>query len=243
MVDSARQVRSATYPVWVFFAVPLGALLIQVYLPLFETLRFVSRIELPLLVTIYFALMRRSQLRGLAIGVTLGLAQDSRFPAAHRDVRHLQDAGRLFLGFHRHAVRCGARLRPPGAVFFLLPVSPVFLLGAAATLLDQPAVFDIQTELISAALNAVIGVRSVSLPRQAAQARVALYRRRSCRRLSYTAKTSRRLSAKVLSLFSRMLWSGRTLVVKPHCYRAIGESSAGVSCGVFLKKFSDARRR
>jgi len=30
MVNSARQVRSAAYPVWVYFAVPLGALLIQV---------------------------------------------------------------------------------------------------------------------------------------------------------------------------------------------------------------------
>ena len=40
MVDSARQVRSATYPVWVYFAVPLLALLVQVYLPLFETSAF-----------------------------------------------------------------------------------------------------------------------------------------------------------------------------------------------------------
>src|SRR5205085_11031686 len=44
-----------------------------------QTLRFISRIELPLLVTIYFSLMRRSQLRGLAIGMTLGLVQDSVF--------------------------------------------------------------------------------------------------------------------------------------------------------------------
>ena len=74
MVDSARQVRSANYPIWVYFAVPLLALLIQVYLPLFQTLRFISRIELPLLVTIYFAIMRRSQLRGLLIGVKIGRA-------------------------------------------------------------------------------------------------------------------------------------------------------------------------
>ena len=37
MVSSARQVRSATYPVWVYFVVPGLALLIQVYLPLFQT--------------------------------------------------------------------------------------------------------------------------------------------------------------------------------------------------------------
>ena len=77
LVDDARQVRRARYPVWVFFVVPLTALLIQIYLPLFQTLRFVAKIDLPLLVTIYFALMSRSQMRGLTIGLMLGLAQDS----------------------------------------------------------------------------------------------------------------------------------------------------------------------
>src|SRR3954466_16120350 len=77
LVNDARQVRSSRYPVWGVIAVPVLALLIQVYLPLFQTLRFVSRIELPLLVTIYFSLMRRSQIRGLTLGMALGLAQDS----------------------------------------------------------------------------------------------------------------------------------------------------------------------
>jgi len=77
LVDDARQVRRARYPLWVFFVVPLMALLIQIYLPLFQTLRFVAKIDLPLLVTIYFALMSRSQIRGLTIGLMLGLAQDS----------------------------------------------------------------------------------------------------------------------------------------------------------------------
>src|SRR6266567_6379265 len=77
LVDDARQLRRTKYPFWVFFAAPLLALLIQIYLPLFETLKFISKIELPLLVTIYFALMRRSQIRGLSIGMVLGIAQDS----------------------------------------------------------------------------------------------------------------------------------------------------------------------
>ena len=77
LVDDARQVRRARYPIWVFFVVPLVALLIQIYLPLFQTLRFMAKIDLPLLVTIYFALMRRSQIRGLTIGLILGVAQDS----------------------------------------------------------------------------------------------------------------------------------------------------------------------
>src|SRR5215472_7376963 len=77
LVDDARQVRRSKFALWVFVAIPLAALIIQVYLPLFQTLRFVSRIELPLLVTIYFSLMRRSQIRGLTLGMALGLAQDS----------------------------------------------------------------------------------------------------------------------------------------------------------------------
>ena len=77
MIDSARQARSATYPWWVFLAVPGVALLIQVYLPLFQTLSFVSRIDLPLLVTIYFAMARRNQVAGLMTGAVIGLVQDS----------------------------------------------------------------------------------------------------------------------------------------------------------------------
>src|SRR5579864_9851700 len=59
----------------VLFLVPLAAVLFQVYVPRFFD--FLGFLELPLLVTIYFALMRRSQLGGLFIGAFIGLAQDS----------------------------------------------------------------------------------------------------------------------------------------------------------------------
>jgi rod shape-determining protein MreD len=158
MVDSARQVRSASYPVWVYFAVPLLALLIQVYLPLFQTLKFVSRIELPLLVTIYFALMRRSQLRGLAIGVALGLAQDSVFQ------QHLGMYGicKTLVGYFSASI--GMQFDVEHAFvrlllcFFFYVFHQFFYWVLQRSLLDQPAVFDIQTELILGALNAVIGV-------------------------------------------------------------------------------------
>ena len=69
--------RRSRYPVWAWIAAPLCALFVQVYLPLFHTLRFAATVDLPLLVTIYFALMRRSQIRGLTTGMLLGFAQDS----------------------------------------------------------------------------------------------------------------------------------------------------------------------
>jgi rod shape-determining protein MreD len=158
MVNSARQVRSAAYPVWVYFAVPLGALLIQVYLPLFETLRFISRIELPLLVTIYFALMRRSQLRGLAIGMTLGLAQDSVFQ------QHIGMYGicKTLVGYFSASI--GMQFDVEHALVRLILCFLFYLFHQffywilQRSLLDQPAVFDIRTELVLGALNAVIGV-------------------------------------------------------------------------------------
>ena len=54
---------------------PLAAILFEVYLPRF--FGFLSWLELPLLVTVYFSLMRRSQVAGTFIGAGVGLAQDS----------------------------------------------------------------------------------------------------------------------------------------------------------------------
>jgi rod shape-determining protein MreD len=158
MVDSSRQVRSASYSWWVYLVVPLLALLIQVYLPLFETLRFISQIELPLLVTIYFALMRRSQLRGLAIGVTLGLAQDSLFQ------QHLGMYGicKTLVGYFSASIGLQFDVEHAFVRFVLCFIfylfHQFFYWVLQRSLLDQPAVLQIQRELILALINALIGV-------------------------------------------------------------------------------------
>lgn len=158
MVDSSRQVRSATYSWWVYLVVPLLALLVQVYLPLFETLRFISQIELPLLVTIYFALMRRSQLRGLAIGVTLGLAQDSLFQ------QHLGMYGicKTLVGYFSASIGLQFDVEHAFVRFVLCFIfylfHQFFYWVLQRSLLDQPALLQIQRELILALINALIGV-------------------------------------------------------------------------------------
>jgi rod shape-determining protein MreD len=60
---------------WVMFVFPIAAILFQVFLPLYVSL--LSYLELPLLVTIYFAMTRRSQVAGIFIGASIGLAQDA----------------------------------------------------------------------------------------------------------------------------------------------------------------------
>ncbi len=56
-------------------AVPLASILFEVYVPRF--LPYVGYLELPLLVTVYFALMKRNPVPGLFFGAIIGLAQDS----------------------------------------------------------------------------------------------------------------------------------------------------------------------
>src|SRR5665213_1782262 len=158
LVDDARLVRRTQFSLWVFFAVPLAALIVQVYLPLFQTLRFISRVELPLLVTIYFALMRRSQIRGLGIGMVLGLAQDSLLS---------QKIGmfgicKTLVGYFAASIGMQFDVEHPVVrmilcfVFYVFHQFMYWVLQRA--LLDQPVIFDIRNVLILAGINSIIGV-------------------------------------------------------------------------------------
>jgi len=158
LVDDARQVRRTKYPLWAFFVVPLLALIVQVYLPQFQTLKFISNIELPLLVTIYFALMRRSQIRGLSIGMALGLAQDSLFSqriGMYGICKTLVGYLAASIGMQFDAEHPLVRL-VLCFVFYLFHQFLYWMLQRA--LLDQPVVFDIQSMMILGLINAVIGV-------------------------------------------------------------------------------------
>ncbi|MEP6716427.1 MAG: rod shape-determining protein MreD [Terriglobia bacterium] len=158
LVNDARQARRTKYPLWVFFVTPLLALLIQIYLPLFETLRFIRRIDLPLLVTIYFSLMRRSQMRGLTIGMVLGLLQDSllsqkigMYGIAKTLVGYLSASIGMQFDVEHSLVRLILCF-----VFYLFHQFLYWVLQRA--LLDQPVMFDIQSELVLACVHAVLGV-------------------------------------------------------------------------------------
>jgi len=63
------------YGAAVWIAVPLAAILFQVYIPRF--IPALSYLELPLLVTTYFSLMSRRPVTGAVAGAVIGLLQDS----------------------------------------------------------------------------------------------------------------------------------------------------------------------
>src|SRR5258708_28696802 len=73
--SSRRRDRAArTRALWLI-AVPLIAILFQLYVPRY--LHFLAYLELPLLVTVHFALTRREGISSGFYGAAIGLVQDS----------------------------------------------------------------------------------------------------------------------------------------------------------------------
>jgi rod shape-determining protein MreD len=75
LTEVPRRNRILRIKPWGMVLVPLAAILFQVYLPRF--FQYLSYLELPLLVTVYYALMRRQPIPGLLFGAIVGLGQDS----------------------------------------------------------------------------------------------------------------------------------------------------------------------
>lgn len=72
---SGEQVEVYRFSIPVTIGVPLLALFLQAFIPL-RFPRFAVYVDLPLLVTIFFAMARRNPISGLLTGAVIGLAQD-----------------------------------------------------------------------------------------------------------------------------------------------------------------------
>jgi rod shape-determining protein MreD len=73
--DSRRDMEIHRYPLLVYTLVPLVSLVLQAWLP-----RVVGRydwFDLPLVVTVYFALGRRNPMQGTVMGAAMGLFEDA----------------------------------------------------------------------------------------------------------------------------------------------------------------------
>ena len=71
----ARKNRVSKFNWMSILGIHLAAILFQVYVPQF--FKYLSYLELPLLVTVYFSLARRSPVAGVLFGAGIGLVQDS----------------------------------------------------------------------------------------------------------------------------------------------------------------------
>ncbi|MDR3773907.1 MAG: rod shape-determining protein MreD [Terracidiphilus sp.] len=73
--DTRREPQTRRYPMLAYALVPLAALILQAWLPQL-TGRY-SWFDLPLVVTVYFALDRRSPIQGTFMGAAMGLFEDA----------------------------------------------------------------------------------------------------------------------------------------------------------------------
>jgi rod shape-determining protein MreD len=156
LLSSQREGQVSRFRAWVLVVVPLAAILFQVYVPLFfQPLKF---LEMPLLVVVYFALMRRSQISGLLLGAVVGLAQDS----LSKNPLGMYGIVNTLVGYFAASV--GVRLDVEHGVirfllaFFFYLFHRLFYWVMEQALLGHQPVFKIQEWLVFGVLNAIVAV-------------------------------------------------------------------------------------
>ena len=156
LLSSQREGRVSRFRAWVILVVPLFAILFQIYIPLFFP--FAHFLEMPLLVVVYFALMRRNQVHGLLIGAAVGLAQDS----LSKNPLGMFGIVDTLVGYF--AASIGLRLDVDHTFlrlvlgFFFFVFHEVLYWVLARALLGQMLSLEWQRMLVQGALNAVVGI-------------------------------------------------------------------------------------
>ena len=153
---SGEQVEVYRFSVPVTIAIPLVAFFLQAFVPL--RFRFFSMFDLPLLVTIFFAISRRNPVSGLLTGGIIGLLQDS---LTHQPIgiygiaKTLVGYGASSLGVKLDVDNVGSRFL---VILFFYVVHEIayFLVGRGLVALTLQ--WSWRHELLSAIANALLGV-------------------------------------------------------------------------------------
>ncbi len=154
--DSRRDFEIRRYPVIVYALVPLVSLVLQAWLP-----RITSPydwFDLPLVVTVYFALDRRSPIQGTVMGAAMGLFEDA---LSHRAIG-INGIAKTVVGFL--AASAGIRLEVDNQAIRLLLNFVLSLLSSAVYLfvmrflLGMTLEWSWLTELLRAVGNSAIAV-------------------------------------------------------------------------------------
>ncbi len=156
MASSRHEVGTRSYPPAIYVIVPLLALglqsLLSLYVPRFDM------IDLPLLVTIYYAMYRQEPISATLVGSVIGIAQDALthhplgvFGIAKGVVGYMTAS----LGVRVDTENHGTRLL---VIFTFSLVQTAILFLLQRTMLGQPFAWHWVHELIRAAANALLGV-------------------------------------------------------------------------------------
>lgn len=154
--DPNRKDLISEYKWAVVGGIPLIAILFQVYVPRF--IPYLSYLELPLLVTVYFSLMRRSPLLGVSYGMGIGLSQDalSHHPIGMFGiVKTLVGYFAAFLSLRFDVENAGVRLT---LGFFFFFFHQCFYWMMTRALLGEQLEFELGQALVLSLLNSLVGV-------------------------------------------------------------------------------------
>jgi rod shape-determining protein MreD len=153
---SNEQIEVYRFSIPVTVGVPLVALFLQTFLP--RHFPFVTYFDLPLLVVIFFAIARRSQVTGLLTGALIGLAQDGLTGqpiGLYSLTKTVVGYGASSLGVKLDVENAGARFLV--TLFFYL-LHEVVYFTVARGMLKMNMHYTWQHELSSCLLNAALAV-------------------------------------------------------------------------------------
>jgi rod shape-determining protein MreD len=141
---------------WVVAVVaPLLALFLQAFIPL--KLHFFSMFDLPLLVTIYFAMARRNPISGLLTGSVIGLLQDA---LTHQPIG-VYGIAKTVVGFAASFLSAKIDLENPGSRLLLTlgfyVVHQVVYFAVARGMVGLTLAWSWERELGATIANAILG--------------------------------------------------------------------------------------
>ncbi len=155
--EGQRKSRISRFRPVVIIGIPLVAILFQVYVPRFFV--YLSYLELPLLVTVYFSIMRRSPLAGVFFGAAIGLAQDSLSPQQPLGMFGIV---KTLVGYFAASLSLRLDVDHPAVRFvlgfFFFFFHQFFLWVLSRALLGLSVNFDPQQTSVQGLLNAVVAV-------------------------------------------------------------------------------------
>jgi rod shape-determining protein MreD len=136
--DSRRDMEIHRYPLVVYILVPLMALVLQAWLP--RVLGRFAWFDLPLVVTVYYALGRRSPIQGTLMGAAMGIFEDA---LSHHPIG-INGVAKTAVGFLAASV--GIRIDVENITIRLLLNFLLSLLSSAIFLFVQRVLLGIELE-------------------------------------------------------------------------------------------------
>lgn len=156
LLSDSRRKDKARFRPFMLIVVPMIAILVQVYIPRFFP--FLSYLELPLLITMHFALTRREPISALFYGAAIGLVQDS---LSNQQIG-MYGIVKTLVGYFAASVGLRFDVENPVITFilgfFFYAFHQFFYWVLTRALLGQLVNFDLEQTLLFGLLNATVAL-------------------------------------------------------------------------------------